>query len=152
MHCRAANMMRNNSCVDGANGFNSHFTDSGLFGMTVEGPGSHGDELMKLLTAELNALREPIDEVELNRAKNIMKMQLLTHMEKTGDRLQEIASNFMIFGDLTFHQYCDYIDNVTGSQINAVASKCLSGKPTMLVNGGAINLVPSASDVSRQLN
>lgn len=152
MHCRASNLMRNNSCVDGASGFNSHFSDSGLFGMTVEGPGSHGDELMKLLTGELNGLKESIDEVELNRAKNLLKMQILTHLENTGDRLQEIASNFMLFGDLTFHQYCEQIDAVTGSQVNAVAAKCLSGKPTMLVTGGAINLVPSASDVSRQLN
>ena len=58
----------------------------------------------------------------------------------------------MTYGDLTFHQYCDKIDSVTASQINSVASKLLAGKPTLLVTGGSINLVPSVTDVSRQLN
>lgn len=57
----------------------------------------------------------------------------------------------MAFGNLTFHQYCDKIDAVTSDQINRVAAKTLAGKPTMLVTGGAINLVPTISDVSRQL-
>ena len=106
---------------------------------------------MNVLVEELNKLREPIDEVELNRAKNILKMNILMAMERTEDRLEEIARNYMTFGDLTFHQYCDKIDNVTSSQINSVASRLLSGKPTLVVTGGAINLVPSVTDVARQL-
>ncbi len=43
-------------------------------------------------------------------------------MENTGDRLEEIARNYMTFGDLTFHKYCDQVDAVTSEQINAVAS------------------------------
>merc|ERR1711937_365340 len=55
----------------------------------------------------------------------------------------------MTFGDLTFHQYCDKIDNVTSDDVNRVASQLLSGKPTLLVTGGAINLVPAVTDVAR---
>lgn len=153
MHCRAiTNVMQKHNFVDGASAINSHFTDSGLFGMSVEGAGSHSADLMNVLTNELNALREPIDEVELNRAKNILKMNVLMAMEKQEDRLEEIARNFMTFGDLTFHQYCEKIDAVTSNQINAAASKLLAGKPTMVVQGGAINLVPSVTEVARQLN
>ena len=107
---------------------------------------------MSVLTEELANLKAPIDDVELNRAKNVLKMNILMAMERSEDRLEEIARNFMTFGDLTFHQYCDKIDAVTSNQINAVASKCLSGKPTLLVTGGNINLVPSVTDVARQLN
>ena len=150
MHCRAiTNMMQKNPYVDGASALNHHFTDSGLFGITVEGSGSHSQDLMNLAIEELNSLKQPIDEVELNRAKNILKMNVLMAMERTEDRLEEIARNFMTFGDLTFHQYCEKIDAVTSSDINAVASKLLSGKPTLLVTGGAINMVSSAADVSR---
>lgn len=153
MHCRAiTNMMQKNAFVDGASALNHHFTDSGLFGITVEGSGSHSQDLMNLAIEELNALKEPIDETELNRAKNILKMNVLMSMERTEDRLEEIGRNFMTFGDLTFHQYCEKIDNVTSSDINSVASKLLAGKPTMLVTGGAINMVQSGADVSRQLN
>jgi processing peptidase subunit alpha len=152
MHCRAVtNLMQKHNFVDGASGINSHFTDSGLFGMTIEGPGSHSAELMSLLCEELNGLKHTIEEVELNRAKNILKMNVLMAMERSDDRLEEVARNFMTFGDLTFHQYCEKIDMVTSSQINAIAEKLLSGKPTLLVTGGAINLVPSVTDVARQL-
>jgi len=96
---------------------------------------------MNLAIEELNSLKNPIDEVELNRAKNILKMNVLMAMERTDDRLEEIARNFMTFGDLTFHQYCDKIDAVTSADINAVASTLLAGKPTLLVTGGAINMV-----------
>jgi predicted Zn-dependent peptidase len=141
--------MQKNPYVDGASALNHHFTDSGLFGITIEGSGSHSQDLMNLAIEELNSLKQPIDEVELNRAKNILKMNVLMAMERTEDRLEEIARNFMTFGDLTFHQYCEKIDTVTSSDINAVASKLLSGKPTLLVTGGAINMVSSAADVSR---
>ena len=104
MHCRAINnMMQRHNFVDSASAINSHFTDSGLFGMQIEGPGSHSSELMNVLLEEFNALKNPIDEVELNRAKNILKMNVLMAMERSEDRLEEIARNFMTFGDLTFH-------------------------------------------------
>ena len=152
MYCRAiTNMMQRYNFVDGVSGINTHFSDSGLFGLTIEGPGSHSQDLLSVLLEELNNLKTRISDEELARAKNILKMNILMSMERQEDRLEEIARNYMTFGDLTFHQYCDKIDAVTSDQINRVASRVLSGKPTMLVTGGAINLVPTITDVQRQL-
>jgi len=120
--------------------------------MSIEGPGSHSTDLMNVLIDEINGLRKPIDEVELNRAKNVLKMQVLMAMERSEDRLEELARNYMTYGNLTLHNYCDFIDNVTSEDINRVASALVQGRPTLLVSGGAINLVPSVTDVSRQLN
>lgn len=78
-------------------------------------------------------------------------MSILTNLEKQEDRLEEIAKNFLTFGDLTFHKYCDQIDAVTAEDIKRAASRALSTKPTMIVTGDAINLVPSITDVQRQL-
>ena len=153
MYCRAiTNLMQQYDFVDSASAINSHFTDSGLFGMQIEGPGSHSAELMQVMLQELHRLREPINDQELARAKNILKMNVLMAMERQDERLEEVARNFMTFGDLTFAQYSERIDAVTSEQINQAASKVLSGKPTMLVTGGAINLVPSVTDVASQLN
>ena len=148
----ASPVMQSNNFVDGTNPVNCNFSDSGLFGLTIEGPGSHSQELMQVLTEELNGMKNTIDDAALNRAKNTLKMNILSAMERSDDRLEEIARNFMTYGDLTFHQYCDKIDGVSSSDINRVASAAMSGKPTMLVQGGAINLVPSVTEVSRQLN
>ena len=148
MYCRAiTNMMQKYNFVDGVSGINTHFSDSGLFGLTIEGPGSHSQDLLSVLLEELNNLKSKISDEELARAKNILKMNILMSMERQEDRLEEIARNYMTFGDLTFHQYCDKIDAVTSDQINRVAARVLSGKPTMLVTGGAINLVPTITDV-----
>jgi len=153
MYCRAVtNLMQQYDFVDSASSINSHFTDSGIFGIQLEGPGSHSAELMSVALEELNRLKEPIEDVELARAKNILKMNVLMAMERQDERLEEIARNFQTFGNLTFHQYCDRIDAVTSQQINNAMRKCLSGKPSLVVSGGAINLVPGITDVSRQLN
>ncbi len=63
MYCRAVtNLMQRNDFVDSASCINSHFNDSGLFGMTVEGPGSHSQELFGVLVDGLNKLKEPISD------------------------------------------------------------------------------------------
>lgn len=152
MYCRAiTNLMQQYNFVDGVSGINTHFSDSGLFGMTIEGPGSHSQDLLAVLLEEFNRLKERISDEELSRAKNILKMNILMSLERQEDRLEEIARNYQTFGDLNFHQYCDKIDAVTSEQINRAATKVLAGKPTMLVTGGAINLVPNITDVQRQL-
>lgn len=148
---RNGDLVSSLNCVDGASTINTSFSDSGLFGMSIEGAGSHSQELMGSLTDQLNGLKGPISDAELARAKAAAKYSVASYMESSSTRLEEVARNYLNHGDLTFHQYADKIDNVTASEINAVAGRVLSGKPTLLVTGGAINLVPSVTDVARQL-
>lgn len=153
MYCRAiTNLMQKHNFVESVHSINSHFSDSGLFGLSIEGPGSHSQDLMSVALEELSKLRQNISDEELNRAKNILKMNILMALERQEERLEEIAKNYMTFGDLTFHKYCENIDAVTSSQINRAADRILGGKPTMVVTGGAINLVPNITDVQRQLS
>ncbi len=120
--------------------------------MAIEGAGSHSQDLMHVALEELNHLKQNISDEELNRAKNQLKFELLQFSEKSEDRLQEIAKNYSTFKDLTFHKYCDQIDSVTSSQINKAAEKAFAGKPTLVVTGDAINLVPNITDVHKQLH
>jgi predicted Zn-dependent peptidase len=154
MYCRAiTNLMQRYHFIDNAAAVNSHFTDSGLFGMTIEGPASHSQQLLQAMMYELHSLREPIPDEELVRAKNILKMNILASLERQQDRLEEIAKNYMTFGgQLTFHKYCETIDAVTSQDINRAATKMIEGMPTMIVTGSAINTVASLTDVQKQLN
>lgn len=146
-------LSQQHSFVDHANVVNAHFSDSGLFGLTVQGPGSHSNELMEVLLEELNELKDNISDEELLRAKNRLKMNILTDMEGRGDRLEEIGRNYLAFGgELTFHKALDAIDSVTSEDINDVAGRMLAGRPTILVQGSAINVVPTINDVQRQLS
>jgi len=80
---------------------------------------------LNIAVDQLNSLKEPIDEGTLNQAKAALKMSILGYMENTESRLEEIAKNYMTFGDLTFHKYCDMVDAVTSDQINQVATSVL---------------------------
>ncbi len=148
---RAYNLVKNSNFVDSVQSINNHFSDSGLFGITIEGAGSHSSDLLNVGIEELSKLKDRISDEELARAKNVLKMNILLGLENQGDRLEEIAKNFLTYGDLTFHKYVDQIDAVTSQDINRAAARALGTKPTMLVTGGAINLVPSITDVQRQL-
>mmetsp|Transcript_2864 Transcript_2864/g.2689 ORF Transcript_2864/g.2689 Transcript_2864/m.2689 type:complete len:108 (-) Transcript_2864:52-375(-) len=107
---------------------------------------------MQLALEELNRLKQNISDEELNRAKNQLKVDVLNSFECQETRLEELSRNLAIYGDMTFHKYSEMIDSVTSSQINSVAEKAFSQKPSLVVTGDAINLVPNVTDVHKQLN
>lgn len=66
MHCRAIkNLMWQYNFVESAGGFNSHFTDTGLFGINLQGPSSKARDLTYLAMTEMHRLREKIPDEEL---------------------------------------------------------------------------------------
>lgn len=111
---RASGVISGNEFVDSFHGINSHFSDTGLFGVTIEGAGSHSADLLKVAISSLDSLRQPINEVELVRAKNALKMNFLLEIENSSNRLEELARNFQTHGNLTIGQYAEQIDAVTG--------------------------------------
>lgn len=72
-----SSVRQSHNFVDGTATVNVNFSDSGLFGLTIEGPGSHSQELMSVVTEELGSLKGSIDDAALARAKNQLKMDVL---------------------------------------------------------------------------
>mmetsp|Transcript_5624 Transcript_5624/g.4287 ORF Transcript_5624/g.4287 Transcript_5624/m.4287 type:complete len:232 (-) Transcript_5624:175-870(-) len=106
MYCRAiTNLMQRFHFVEGVQSVSSHFSDTGLFGINISGPSSHAAELMYVIVEELNKLKLKVSDEELARAKNILKMNILMALERKEDRTEELARNFVTFGDLTFFHY-----------------------------------------------
>jgi len=110
--------VKDHGFVDSLQTINANFTDSGLFGVNVQGAGSHSADLLAVALQTLDALRNPIDENELARAKNTLKMNYLLSMEGGADRLEEVARNYQTHGSLTLNQHTEAIDSVTSAQIN----------------------------------
>lgn len=69
------NLVQALNFVDNVAPINHHFSDSGLFGINIEGPGAHSEDLMKAAVHELHDLRNASEE-ELARAKSFLKMEL----------------------------------------------------------------------------
>jgi len=76
-------------------------------------------------------------------------MYVLNNLECPENRLEEIAMNYRTFGELSFHSYTKQIDSITVSDINRAAREMFVGKPTLVVTGDAINLVPNVTDVAK---
>lgn len=120
--------------------------------MNFTGRSSHSKETLDVMLQEFENFRRPIDEVELNRAKNMIKRNILLNLSNQGDRLEELAKSFNTFQTVNFSMYTDMIDKVSVTQINEAVNRLLSGRPTMVVTGSAVNLVPSVSDIHKKLS
>lgn len=79
-------------------------------------------------------------------------MNILSTLDSSNHRLEEIAKNYMTFGKLTHTEYLESIDKVTSEQINRVATKAMQGLPSIVILGSAINEVPTITDVQKMLD
>jgi len=75
---------------------NLHFSDSGIFALNFTGDSAHCREILDLMVQTFENFRKPIDQVELNRAKNILKRNILQNMTNQGDRLEELAKSVIL--------------------------------------------------------
>ena len=66
--------------------------------------------------------------------------------------MEELARNYMTWGEVTFHKYCENIDKVTSKQINQIVTKMLKGKPTLCVSGSNVNQVPTIEQIGYALH
>lgn len=51
--------------VEKVHGINSHFSDNGLFGVSIEGAGSHSSQLLGTALENLNRLKDKITDEDL---------------------------------------------------------------------------------------
>ena len=102
MHCRAIRsssrpcdlvVFHKHQFVESVNTINTHFTDSGIFALHVTGAREQAGELGRIIVEELKSIRENISAEELQRAKNILKINILLALERQSDRLEEIVKN-----------------------------------------------------------
>ena len=70
--------------------------------MSIEATNSFIYDALMDLMDELKFLNHFIETTDLMRAKNVLKMNILMAMERNEDRIEEIARNYMTFGDFTF--------------------------------------------------
>jgi len=78
--------------------------------MSIEATNSFIYDALMNLMDELKFLNHFIETTDLMRAKNVLKMNILMAMERNEDRLEEIARNYLTYGDLTFKNYLEKID------------------------------------------
>ncbi len=131
--------------------FNWSFADTGLFGLHAAASPRDAAEVMKVALDCLSAALDDLDEAEMRRGRAQMKMSLLTALESSPARAEQIARQTGIFGRvLTSAEIVEKIDGLTLAEVRAAGRRLLSGVPTLAAVGPASRGV-SADRVAERL-
>lgn len=91
------NILRTKYYISSCESMNMHFSDSGLFGFNFTGNSAYGKNIVEDILETFEGFRKPIDEVELNRSKNILKRNILANLSNQSDRLEETARSVIYY-------------------------------------------------------
>ena len=118
--------------------FNWTFADTGLFGLHAAASPRDVGELMKVALDCLSSSLDDLTEAEVRRAKAQMKVSLLTALESSPARAEQIARQTEIFGRVfAREEIVERIDALTVAQVRAAGRKLLASAPTLAAVGPA---------------
>ncbi len=131
--------------------FHWSFLDTGLFGFEAATSGRQARELIEVSLACLAEAAHDLDEAELARARAQTKVGLLTALESSSARAEQIARQTMIFGRvLTQREMIEKIDALGLDEVRAEGAAMLRSAPTVAILG-ATRKAPGAAEVSALL-
>jgi predicted Zn-dependent peptidase len=133
--------------------FHSPYADAGLFGVYAGTDPGDTDELMQVVVGELASAAEGANEAEVERAKAQMKVGLLTALESSSMRAEQLARQILAFGrPIPLEELTAKIDAVTVDDARAIGHSLIaSGKPTFAGLGPGRGL-ESAARMAESLN
>jgi len=150
MHSRAYNtFLRKYPFLESVKCINQHFTDTGLFTILISGLKAYSGHMAEAMVKETLDLQRMTD-IEIARAKNLLKNQALLTLEKTGPRIEDTVKMFMTFGSQK--NYIELIDSVTPQQVRELASKVIKTRPTLVILGQGTENVPSFDKFQARLS
>ncbi|WP_374546780.1 M16 family metallopeptidase [Rhodoblastus sp.] len=131
--------------------FHWPFLDTGLFGFEAATSGRQARELIEVSLACLAEAAHGLNEADLARAKAQTKVGLLTALESSSARAEQIARQTMIFGRvLTRAEMIEKIDALSLAEVRAAGAEMLRAPPTVTLLG-ARRKAPGAAEVSALL-
>lgn len=116
--------------------FVNAFHDGGMFGVYAGTGEELIDELIPVIAEQLRSVTEPAAAEEVRRARAQLKASLLMSLESTSARMENLASQLLIFGrPLPTEELIQRVEGVTAEQMAAVAERLLQGPPTLAAMG-----------------
>eukprot|EP00611_Tribonema_gayanum_P027266 TRINITY_DN668_c0_g1_i1.p1 TRINITY_DN668_c0_g1~~TRINITY_DN668_c0_g1_i1.p1 ORF type:complete len:535 (-),score=102.85 TRINITY_DN668_c0_g1_i1:78-1682(-) len=135
--------------VESAEAFTSMHSESGLLGIAGAAAPPDAGKLMHVFSNHFSKLAlQPVDPVELSRAKNMLKCNVLTHLESRLVLFEDIGRQILSYGYReTPEAICEKIDRVTADDIQQIARDALSKPPSIACIGADISSVPDYGQV-----
>ena len=120
--------------------FHWSFADTGLFGVHVATGPDDVDELMTVVTDELERAVEDIDENELRRARAQLRAGLLMTLESPAARAGQLARQILLFGRIIPpDELIEKIAGITAADVRDLTGRLLSGSAPTLSMVGPVN-------------
>jgi predicted Zn-dependent peptidase len=131
--------------------FHWSFLDTGLFGFEAATGGRDVPELVKVSLDAMAEAAHGLKEADMARAKAQTKVALLTALESSSARAEQIARQTMIFGRvLPRQEMIEKIDRLSLEEVRAAGRGLLRSPPTVAILG-ATGKAPHAADISVRL-
>jgi len=145
------NILNTHGWVESANSFTSIFADTSIFGIYGVVEGSHASNLVEVMLRELVQMANPVNSVELGRAKNALKSAVYMQLETRPLQLEDLGKQHITYDKVfTADEIAEKIDAVTGADIQRVATDMLKTKVS-IGSWGSVQHVPRVADVQRHL-
>uniref|UniRef100_A0A7S2PHG5 Peptidase M16 C-terminal domain-containing protein n=1 Tax=Leptocylindrus danicus TaxID=163516 RepID=A0A7S2PHG5_9STRA len=138
--------------VEAAEAFTSFHSESGLLGIKGACPGVKSLDLTRLFCEHMAKLAMfPVTDEELDRAKNMLKCNVLTQLESRLVLFEDIGRQILTYGKREgIGRTCERIDAVTKDDIMNIAKKALNKPPSISAVGEQQDLanVPTFDEVN----
>lgn len=125
------------------NTFNTHYKDTGLFGVYAVCPDNKVDDLSWTIMNNLIRLVHSVGDTEVERAKVSLKAAMLMNLDGHNNVAEEIGRSLLNYGRrMTPAETFSRIDAVTTDDIKATAFKFFNDKDHALAAVGGIHELP----------
>ena len=132
--------------------FTSFHNDSGLLGISGSSIESKAGDMTRVLAENIMRLTiEEVSDEELDRARNMLKCNVLTQLESRLVLFEDIGRQILTYGKREDTQeMCAKIDGVDKKVIRDLVRKSVIGmKPTLVSVGDDVRNVPAFEEVER---
>lgn len=135
--------------VESCRVFNFAYHGSGLFGIHASGLPSNAGDLVQVVLEQLHGMQQPLQPIELLRAKNQVKSGLLMGLESRMIELEDLADQMSSLHHwMSPTELCRRVDEVTEEDLRASVKKLLSTPLTILAHG-PLHRTPSPQHISK---
>jgi len=143
------NLVAKNENIKSALAFNLSYSDTGLFGIYAQ-VSDNVSKSLDSLVSEVGSALDAADSIEISRAKELVKVDLLT--AKRSDTLRFIGQQALAGSSaiLTPSQHAALVDSVTAADVHRVARKVFGSNPTLVVLGD-VSSVPNTDTIKATL-
>jgi len=131
-----------NSWVMEANCYTHYYTNSSLFGIHGVVEGSRAPDMVSAMQSELKRMAGPLNEGELQRAKNTLKSALHMATELRKYQLETLGIHTLVYNEVQSTDHAaEKVDAITEDDIQRVAGNMLE-TPLSIASYGAVEHVP----------